>query len=136
MPNIKVLPLEYWMTIAPFTDKMSWMNDRAGADAMRKKYPETAVTFSRDGVYKCGKVSWFEVGGKAFEYNAKQFDSDLSVVAGIELPKEKLSALAAIINVGLSTNKQREMYRAACLAIECRNVRRSVRKRMLDIHRK
>lgn len=48
------------MTIAPFTDNMSWMNDRAGTDAMRKKYPETAVTFSRDGVYKCGKVSWFE----------------------------------------------------------------------------
>lgn len=136
MSKVKVLPLEFWMTVAPFTDRMSWMNDRAGANIMRKKYPETTVMFSRDGLYKCGKVSWFEVGGKAFEYNAEQFDSDLSVVAGIELSKEKLSALAAIINVGLSTKEQREMYRAACLAIECRNVRRSVRKRMLDIHRK
>ncbi len=135
MPNIKVLSLEFWMDAQPFCNKETFFGD-PDDPYMLKTYPETVPVFNRNGLYKCGNVSWFEVDGRAFTYNVGTFNHALDTAHGIELSKEKVKALAGIINVGLATPKQYSMYRSACHAMECRAIRRNSRKIMLTIRRK
>lgn len=135
MPKIKVLQLEFWMDAQPFCNKETFFGD-PDDPYMLKTYPETVPVFNRDGLYKCGNVSWFEVDGRAFTYNVDTFNHSLDTLHGEELTNEKFKALGAIVRVKLATRKQYAMYRSACHALECRGIRRRTRKFMLTIRRK
>ena len=135
MPNIKVLPLEYWMQMPPFMEDDFYPMEEWEIVNELKKYPETQPIFRRDGIYMCGALCWFEVNGKAFNHPRKDFIHALNTANGGELSDEKMQALREIIKVGLATKQQRQAYYFADHAKECRDIYRMTRKRMLDICR-
>ena len=78
------------------------------------------------GIYRMSGESWFETkDGKAFTYPVKDFDWKFKTVSASFLSKKQIKALRMIIETGLSTPKQRELYRFACHASGLRNIRRS-----------
>ncbi len=99
--NIKTIPLYSWM-------KNSW----ALEDVLKYgSYKQLPTVFNRPGVYKIGKVCWFETtDGKAFYYDREQFDYDMSLINVSEYNARQVNALGVACREKVATKTQQRLY--------------------------
>lgn len=126
--NIKVLPLDFWMTHANLLEDCL-------ADG---RYCPVEVRFKRPGIYLEGDSCWFELDAeRAYTYDKSYFTYTIELYEAMRLTVKQAAALKQIIELKLATRKQRELHCRYREAMEGRNVYRMSRKvslRYLNTH--
>jgi hypothetical protein len=100
--RLKVLPLDRWMTKV-YTNPEDF---KSCVHGMKKILP----ILNRDGIYKYGKLYWFESMGVAYKYWSGMFDFTLNILHASELNERQAQALKDIVEQKLATRKQRELH--------------------------
>ena len=116
--NVKVLPLQMWMT-------QEWMQE-----GMELK--EIPVTYHRNGLYllrsKSQEKCWFEVGNKAWLADGKQFRYELALYSHRPMRTTELQALNILITAKLGSKKLKNLSALDSAWHSNRDVYRDIRK--------
>jgi len=116
--RIKRLNTDYWME-----DRDMRENCVKGSSS---KHTPCSPIFGKPGIYKVGNKCWFETtDGMAFTYPVKYFIHTLKTINASFLDKRKINALKMIIEAGLSTQQQKDLYYFSRHADEIKMIRRS-----------
>jgi hypothetical protein len=98
MQTVKVLPLDRWMSS---TRAFPYFN-----------LTETNPFFNRDGIYLSVKKCWFEVNGKAYLYDKKQFVYDLQLMNDLEVCQRKVKLFGELIKENIASKDQKRIFYA------------------------
>ena len=90
--NLKVLQLEEWMKM---------LHDDRHSVNYSKLYDEIAPIIGRDGLYRYGKESWFEVDGRAYVYSVKDFEYVLKMFNHRPLRDNEEKLLKEVLRSGI-----------------------------------
>lgn len=124
--RLKVLPLDYWMDHV----------DAGERAELFARYQETEPRMKRPGVYKQGKVAWFETSdGLAFRFFGDEFDYKLRLYNAERLSPRKARALRAVVVEGLATQEQQRQLRDYLDMCEIRQTGRNARKYVMQLVR-
>lgn len=125
-PRLKVLPLDYWM---------DHLDDEERA-SMYGRYMPTEPRMHRPGMYKQGKVAWFETSdGKAYRYDVAEFDYKLRLYNAERLSIRQARALSEVVLHGLATREQQAILLDYRDMREIRQTGRNARKYVLRLGR-
>lgn len=124
--RLKVLPLDYWMDHLEAEERSS----------LYARYLPTEPRMRRAGMYKQGKVAWFETSdGKAYRYPVDEFDYKLRLYNAERVSLKQARALSEVVLQGLATRAQQALLWDYRDMREIRETGRNARKYVLRLTR-